>query len=68
MKNLQFLKILKEILRFLKKNLKFYRNFRENLQKNLESFGNIYLELVLGAPPTEPSEIIRNLAVKSMDT
>ena len=34
MQNLQFLKILKEILNFFQKSFKFYRNFRENLSEN----------------------------------
>ena len=43
--------------------LKFYRNFRENLGKILENFGNMDLLGVRGAeppPPTEASENIRN--------
>ena len=43
MKNLQFLKFLKEILRFFENFLKLYRIFRENLGKNLENFGNMHL-------------------------
>ena len=42
MKNLQFLNILKESLQVVEKSLKCYRNFPENLGKNLESFGNMH--------------------------
>ena len=65
MKNLQFLKILKEVLRFF---VKFYRNSRENLGKYSENFGNMHLYGVLGAEPPEASEIIKNLVEKSMET
>ena len=40
MKNLYFLRIFKEILRFFGK---LYRNFHENLGKYLENFGNMDL-------------------------
>ena len=54
MKNHYFLKFLKEILLFFENYLKFYRNFRGNLGKNLESFG--YMAFY-GVP--EPSENIK---------
>ena len=38
-----FLKNLKEILRFFEIVLKIYRNFRENLGKIIEKFGNMDL-------------------------
>ena len=38
--------------------LRFYRNFRENLGKNLENFGNMDLYGVRGAEPPETSENI----------
>ena len=43
MKNLYFLKILKEILRFFEKILKLSRNLSKNLGENLENFGNMHL-------------------------
>ena len=38
-----FLKIVKQILRFSENVFKFLRNFHENLGKNLENFGNMHL-------------------------
>ena len=43
------------------KKLKFYRNFRENLEKTLEICIWKYTELL------EASEIIKNLVEKSME-
>ena len=43
MKNLQLLKIFKEILRIVENFLKFYRKFRDNLWKNLDNFGDMDL-------------------------
>ena len=62
-----FLKILKEILRFFENVEKFYPNFRENVGKNLENFGNMDLQGVRGGSP-EASENIKKLVEKSMET
>ena len=59
----KFLKILKEILRFFEKIFKIYRNFRENLGKILENFGNMHFN---GAP--KASAIIKKLVTKSIET
>ena len=58
--NLQFLKILKEIVLFFK----FYRNFLENLGKILRKFWKY--AFVGGS--SEASEIIENLVEKTMET
>ena len=55
----KFLKILKEILRFFEKIFKIYRNFRENLGKILENFGNMHFN---GAP--KASAIIKKISHK----
>ena len=51
-----FLTILKDIFRFFEK---FNRNFRQNLGKNLENFGNMGLQGVRGAEPPEASDNIK---------
>ena len=61
MKNLNFLKIVQEIQRLFEIFLKFYRNFREHLGKNLENFGNMDSQGVRGAEPPEASENIKKL-------
>ena len=57
------MKILRKILRFFKKFLKWFRNFRENLGKKWENFGNLHLYGVRRA-----GEIIKKLVEKSMET
>ena len=53
------MKCLKEIFQSFENFLKWYRNFRENLGKNLENFGNMHLEGVRGGAP-EVIESIKN--------
>ena len=61
------MKNLKEILRFFEKIFKFYRNFRENLGKNLEFWKYAFVGgSGRGAP--KANEIIKNLVEKSMET
>ena len=55
MKTLQFLNIVKGILRFFENFLKFYRNFRENLGKILENFGNMEFSGFGGRSPPPPN-------------
>ena len=55
LKNYNFLKIFKEILRFFEIFLQFSRNLHENLGKNLENFGNMDLNGV------EASENIKKI-------
>ena len=50
----------KEILRFFENLLKFYQNFRENLLKNLENFGNMDMYGVLAAEPSNRAKILKN--------
>ena len=60
------MKICKGILRFFENFLKFERNFRENLGKNLEHFGNIDLWGGSGGAPPQANENIKKLFEKSM--
>ena len=62
------MKIFKELLRFFEFFLKFYRNFPENLGKNLENFGNMDFKGVPRWEPPDASENIKKLAEKSMET
>ena len=61
-----FLRILKENLRYFEK---YYRNFREKLGKNLENFWNMggFLE-GSGAEPPDASENFKKLVEKSLET
>ena len=55
-------------MRFFENFLKFYRNFRENLGKILENFGNMDLYRVRGAePPEAASENVKKVVEKSME-
>ena len=53
-----------DILLFFESFWIFYRNIRENIGRNLENFGNMYLEGLWVAEPPEASENIKKLVEK----
>ena len=62
---LNFLKICKEILRFLRKFFKILTKLSRKFREILESFGNMDLQGVWGGGgPLEPSENIKKLSEK----